>query len=374
MSISARLTERLLCALFVILVALPAFAAPPASLPVGAQTMAEDFAGGTWSSKWQPCPYTCASLGIRSIPGQHEAEAYSEPGFRGVILGDNAGNLIGPALDAAGNPTTLPFGRAGSPTNPKAGWIQFGPKPLGLNPFSASPDGHLRISATRTPASLLPYVWNLPWISGHLNTRGLWSQTYGYYEVTARVPAGQGAFPAPLWLMPASGARYAEGDVMEALGADCTVFYQSVHSAAGSTSHVVRAADVCGGYHTYGLWWAPDQLVWFFDGKETARQPTPADMNGPAYLLENLAVGGGSGKAQTWGGAYDASTPDPLTMDVAGVNVWAYVPGTVTPVGPIAGAPPPPPPPPPPATGQTTFSLTLSNGQVIDFTVNATAH
>jgi beta-glucanase (GH16 family) len=41
--------------------------------------------------------------------------------------------------------------------------------------------------------------------------------------------------------------------------------------------------------------WDQDQIVWYFDDVAVAHADTPSDMNGPMYMLVNLAVGGMAG-------------------------------------------------------------------------------
>ncbi|TIS10933.1 MAG: glycosyl hydrolase family protein, partial [Mesorhizobium sp.] len=63
------------------------------------------------------------------------------------------------------------------------------------------------------------------------------------------------------------------------------------HTMVGST---VNAMDTAG-FHTYGLLWTPDKLVWTYDGVQVAEAATPSDMDKPMYMLVNLAIGGQAG-------------------------------------------------------------------------------
>jgi beta-glucanase (GH16 family) len=63
------------------------------------------------------------------------------------------------------------------------------------------------------------------------------------------------------------------------------------HTAVISTPYAASAD----GFHTYGVLWTKDTLVWYFDNTEVARTATPSDMNKPMYMLVNLAVGGMAG-------------------------------------------------------------------------------
>ena len=60
--------------------------------------------------------------------------------------------------------------------------------------------GMLHISAAARPGDGLPYT------SGTITTRGKFSQQYGYFEMRARVPQGQGLWPA-FWLHHRSNRR-----------------------------------------------------------------------------------------------------------------------------------------------------------------------
>ncbi|TIU28438.1 MAG: glycoside hydrolase family 16 protein, partial [Mesorhizobium sp.] len=63
------------------------------------------------------------------------------------------------------------------------------------------------------------------------------------------------------------------------------------HTKVGSTVNVSDTA----GFHTYGLLWTPEKLVWTYDGVQVAEVATPSDMNKPMYMLVDLAVGGQAG-------------------------------------------------------------------------------
>jgi beta-glucanase (GH16 family) len=63
------------------------------------------------------------------------------------------------------------------------------------------------------------------------------------------------------------------------------------HTTVGSTVNVMDTA----GFHTYGLLWTPDKLVWTYDGVQVAEAATPSDMNKPMYMLVDLAIGGQAG-------------------------------------------------------------------------------
>ena len=73
-------------------------------------------------------------------------------------------------------------------------------------------------------------------------------------------------------------------------------------------------------FHTYGLAWDKDQIAWFVDGREVRREPTPADMHKPMYMLANIASGG------DWAGAPDNSTRFPATYAIDYIRAYRFVP------------------------------------------------
>ncbi len=169
-------------------------------------------------------------------------------------------------------------------------FVGSGDAPLGLNPFTVS-GGVLDIKARATTKAEQPDLWFYKYASGLLTTAYSFSQTYGYFEVSAKMPSGQGVWPA-FWLLPTSFSSPPELDVVEQIGGDTAYFtsHSNVNGVVGSTSFV---PNISSQFHTYGVLWSTTGLTWYVDGGAVATAPTPADMNKPMYLLLNLAVGGG---------------------------------------------------------------------------------
>ncbi len=69
-----------------------------------------------------------------------------------------------------------------------------------------------------------------------INTYGTFSQTYGYFEIDAKVPSGQGLWPA-FWMLPQSGNWPPEIDVLELLGHDPSTYYVGAHWSGADGSH-----------------------------------------------------------------------------------------------------------------------------------------
>jgi beta-glucanase (GH16 family) len=165
-----------------------------------------------------------------------------------------------------------------------------------VNPFNID-DGVLTITAARASEAIQGEINDYEYTSGLLTTYESFSQTYGYFEMRADMPDNQGTWPA-FWLLPADGSWPPEIDVVEMRGQDTATVHVSAHSnETGSRTTVSSAVNVpdTEGFHTYGVLWTEEELVWYFDDVEVFRADTPADMHEPMYMLANLAVGGVAG-------------------------------------------------------------------------------
>jgi beta-glucanase (GH16 family) len=226
-----------------------------------------------------------------------------------------------------------------------------------LNPFSVQ-NGVLTISANPTPPSMLQYTNNQPYTSGWIDTYHEFSQTYGYFEMRAELPAGQGLWPS-FWLLPKDNSWPPELDVMEMIGNQPNELVTTVHSQISGTREIsanhfatgagTYAPGMTTGFHTYGVDWEPNTITWYLDGQQVFQTATPTDLNKPMYMIADLGVGG------YWPGNPDSTTPFPAQMQIDYLR--AYEPASQSSPGGTSGdpqptSPPPPPPllPPPPTT------------------------
>lgn len=237
--------------------------------------------------------------------------------------------------DAAGNGSSLPG-------NSERQWYinhRYSPT-QGVKPWRVE-NGELVITASRTPETIRQIIGYDPklfpgmpaefllgrynYVSGRLSTHNSFSQLYGYFEAEIKCPKGQGLWPA-FWLLPADMAWPPEIDVLEVLGHDPLTAYQTVHwndppvpedkGGVHKSDHVAPKIDTTQ-WHRYGVRWAPDFVVFFIDGVETGRFPTPLHLKTkPMYMILNLAVGG------SWPRDPDASTVFPAEMRVRSVKAW----------------------------------------------------
>ena len=191
---------------------------------------------------------------------------------------------------------------------------------MGVNPFSLN-NGVLSITAA--PAGPGDAPDGLQYTSGIITTYTSFSQTYGLFEIRAKLPAGQGLWPA-FWLLPASNQYTSELDALEVLGqAPKTAYFTAIganqEGAWSSNTQQLQTVDTSAAFHTYAVDWGPREIVFFVDGQKLATSPTPASMNTPMYMLINLAVGG----EWSWPGPPDSTTPMPATMQIKWVRAHA---------------------------------------------------
>lgn len=154
--------------------------------------------------------------------------------------------------------------------------------------------------------------------SGMITSHAGFSFQYGYVEVRARFPAGQGFWPA-FWLLPTDGSWPPEIDVLEINGQEPnTVIFSNHYLENGdhqSKSMPYAGPDFSADFHTFGVLWQPDKLTWYVDEIELY-STTVGVPSQPMFLVATLAVGG------TWFGSPDSSTEFPGQYVIDYIRVW----------------------------------------------------
>ena len=177
--------------------------------------------------------------------------------------------------------------------------------------------------------------------SAKLKTKGLFSKTYGRYEIKAKLPTGKGLWPA-IWMLPEDdeyGAWAASGeiDIMEAWGSRPNTVAGTIHYGEGWPNNKYTGKEFelpenrgIDKWHTYALEWEPGELRWYVDGElyqtqnkwyskgknNAANFAYPAPFDQDFYLVMNLAVGG------WFDGEVDETTKFPSQMEVDYVRVY----------------------------------------------------
>jgi len=183
-----------------------------------------------------------------------------------------------------------------------------------FDPFSID-EGILEITAQPTPMGAAAGIECYPYVSGLISTQPSFSQTYGYFEMRAELPQGKGLWPA-FWMLPKDDSWPPELDVVESVG-DPSRVYMTAHSKHGK-SFGAEARITPYVFHTFAVSWDQRDLIWYIDGGEAGRVPTPEDMHKPMYMLANLAVGG------NWPGAPDASTCFPAKLMIDYIRAYRF--------------------------------------------------
>ena len=172
-----------------------------------------------------------------------------------------------------------------------------------------------------------PDVKTFDYTSGILNGQNKAAFTYGYMEMRAKVPAGQGLWPA-FWMLPTSGDWPPEIDIMETLGHRTDTVFNSLHYGDQSAvlsekgEQTFSGLDFSADFHTFGAKWSENRLTWFLDGY--ALYDVAHDIpDVPMYLLANLAIGG------DWPGAPDETTPETSSLDIDYIRVYQTESGTL---------------------------------------------
>lgn len=227
---------------------------------------------------------------------------------------------------------------------------------LDLNARFETATGPSLSAELRTPG-VEPAPATKPFTSGKISTKGKFSLTYGRVEVRAKLPTGQGVWPA-IWLLPENNLYgdwpgSGEIDVMEAvnIGVSCgdcpggvqNNVYGTIHY--GSNMHhqwqqkaLQLPKHTEAEWHTYRVDWYPNRMIWYIDGKEyneiklanwrdklqkNASKLAPNVLNAPFdrpfYLLLNFAVGGQWPEGHDLGGVVLKDYPKSFSVD------WVHI-------------------------------------------------
>jgi beta-glucanase (GH16 family) len=154
------------------------------------------------------------------------------------------------------------------------------------------------------------------WTGGILSTDTTKWFRYGFVEVRAKLPKGQGFWPA-IWLYGSNRSKD-EMDMMEFLGGDPTTVYLSYVYSGGQQQFAPKSSDWTSDYHLFQMKWEPGRLTYYVDNVQTGTWSTNVSAR-PKYLMLNFDVGDG---ASPWGGYPNSSTPTTAQFNVDYVRVF----------------------------------------------------
>jgi beta-glucanase (GH16 family) len=166
--------------------------------------------------------------------------------------------------------------------------------------------------------------------SARLVTKGKKEFTYGRIDIRAKMPYGQGIWPA-LWTLGAninqvSWPSCGELDIMEYLGQDPARVYGTAHYNAsghqykGGSYILSNNQGFDDQFHVFTIIWQENSVIWYVDYHQYF-EATDASIKFdafklPQFFIFNVAIGG------NWPGNPDATTVFPQTMTVDYIRVF----------------------------------------------------
>ena len=180
-------------------------------------------------------------------------------------------------------------------------------------------NGTLKIIAKKETYSGSSYT------SARLLSKGKFSFQYGKVEVSAKLPAGAGSWPA-IWMLgdnfaTAGWPTCGEIDIMEQKGSDMNRIYSTLHYLGHSGGSAIGSSflinNVTTEFHKYGLIWSGANLQFLVDDVVcyTFVNSSSLPFNQNFFMILNMAMGG------TFGGTIDPAFSSAL-MEVDYVRVY----------------------------------------------------
>jgi beta-glucanase (GH16 family) len=176
--------------------------------------------------------------------------------------------------------------------------------------------------------------YNADFTSGRVNTAGLATWTYGRFDIRAKLPKGNGSWPA-IWMLGSNIAtagwpHCGEIDIMEHVGYDDGNIHASIHTTdynhmiGTQKSGQVTTPTATDSFHVYSLEWDStyirylvDNEPYFFIYNDSDGDEDKWPFNHSHYVILNLAVGG------DWGGVQGIDpNAFPMEMEVDYVRVF----------------------------------------------------
>ncbi|OYU79433.1 MAG: laminarinase [Flavobacterium sp. BFFFF1] len=145
--------------------------------------------------------------------------------------------------------------------------------------------------------------------STRITTAGKQEFKYGRIEARAKIPVGQGIWPA-FWMLgknikTVGWPKCGEIDILEYVGREPDMVYTTLHTEATHGEHAsskkTKIDDVEDGFHVYATEWDADKITFFVDDQLVyTYQPENKNEGNwpfmqPFYIIINCAIGGNFG-------------------------------------------------------------------------------
>ncbi|MEO1616155.1 MAG: glycoside hydrolase family 16 protein [Planctomycetota bacterium] len=170
-------------------------------------------------------------------------------------------------------------------------------------------NGHLIIEARRDAPNVMGATRE--YSSGRIRTKHRGDWKYGKIEVRAKLPKGDGMWPA-IWMLPTdnkygSWASSGEIDIMEMKGSIPNEVLGTLHYGGqwpknkySGDSYKLQKGDFSEDFHTFSVVWTEGRIDWYVDGEHYQSQTEwtsaggefPAPFDQRFHIVLNLAVGG----------------------------------------------------------------------------------
>ena len=168
-----------------------------------------------------------------------------------------------------------------------------------------------------------------------IDTDGKYYQTYGYFEIEAKLPYGKGTWPA-FWLFnhDQPDPMRPEIDILEAYagaGANSgwsdanlhptayapTIWPTGSNGGSAGTKTISNLGDLSAGFHKYAVKWEPNKQTFYFDGQEV--YSVNVSMGSRMYIMLDLWFGSASGTP-------DSTTPQGKdnSYEIKYVRAWQF--------------------------------------------------
>lgn len=194
-------------------------------------------------------------------------------------------------------------------------------------------DGNLILEARRDQPGVSGTVRE--YSSGRIRTKNRGDWLYGRFEVRAKLPRGQGIWPA-IWMLPTENkygtwAASGEIDIMEMRGQNPSVVLGTLHHGGTFPNNTYTGEEwtlpegtFADDFHVFAVEWREGVIEWFIDDQKVQTQTSwtsaggdfPAPFDQKFHLILNLAVGGG------FLGPPDETTEFPQRMLIDYVRVY----------------------------------------------------
>ncbi len=172
---------------------------------------------------------------------------------------------------------------------------------------------------------------NPQYTSARIQTAGLKEFQFGRIDIRAKLPYGQGIWPA-IWMLGANigdvgWPKSGEIDIMEMIGSEPLTVHGTVHydnggyQSTGRAKSITKPESFSEEFHVFSVVWDRNSIKWyvdydeyFFVTKSSLGENYP--FNNPFYFLLNVAIGG------KWPGNPDETTVFPQEMVLDYVRVF----------------------------------------------------